>query len=583
MFQFSTISIVLFLTAILNLLTFYASWQKRKTKGGYYFSFAMLATAFWVFSVALDYAAVPVPLKIFFAKLETLFYNPALFLIFVFFLIYVGFDRWLEKSWLRVLLIGIPTLNIFVTFTNDWHHLYWSHFSPSTVGKNILVFHHGPAFAWTAASGYVLVVIMLFVLIRTALQSPTGTRRQYLVLFFALLIPTLSNVFYLINIPGLEGLDWSSIFFSLSGLLLLWAFYGTRFLDLVPIARYSIVEKMGNPIIVLDNGDRIVDLNPAATKTFEITRRSIGGKVNTVFAEHLELLGQILSGSDQEKNFMLTFPDREKRYFDVDITLLRDYREHIFGKLFVFRDITEQHKSNLAQKERLEEIQALNESLKKTQDIVVEQASQLAVVEERKRLGRDLHDSVNQSIHSVMLSAETLQALLEIGQIEKAHYVAERIQVGGLQALKEVRLLLYEIISPLKDEKANFIDLMQERLNMVEKRVGIQANIEVVNREHLHCSRERIENLYWLAIEALNNALKHARATEVLIRVNCTEEHLIVEIKDNGIGFNVDDVKSGGLGMRSMYERARLLNGELTINSVPGEGTTVRFWATIEP
>ena len=111
--------------------------------------------------------------------------------------------------------------------------------------------------------------------------------------------------------------------------------------------------------------------------------------------------------------------------------------------------------------QRLFEIQELNKNLQESQAQVVAQQRRLAKLEERKRLGRDMHDSVNQSIHSLMLFSETLISLLKKDQINKAISVAERIQESGRRALKEIRLLVFETQSQEADEITDLIAALQ--------------------------------------------------------------------------------------------------------------------------
>ena len=86
------------------------------------------------------------------------------------------------------------------------------------------------------------------------------------------------------------------------------------------------------------------------------------------------------------------------------------------------------------------------------------------------------------------------------------------------------------------------------------------------------------EELYRIALEALNNALKHAAATLVTVHIHADDRNVELEIADNGIGFNPDAVSDrGGVGLISMHERAERLDGSLTILSVPGEGTRVKI------
>ncbi len=205
----------------------------------------------------------------------------------------------------------------------------------------------------------------------------------------------------------------------------------------------------------------------------------------------------------------------------------------------------------------------------------MERQNELAKVEERRRMGRDLHDSVNQSIHSLMLSSETLQVLLEKGRIEQAIPVTKHIKGSGLQALKEIRLLLYETQSPLIDEGTKFLELLEDRLNMVERRIGINAEVVIAGDHDTHCPVEWNENLYWLTLEALNNAIKYAKARSVTVSFRCGGKSLELDIEDDGVGFDIDTLKVGGLGMRTMRERAELLGGDLNITSALGKGTCV--------
>ena len=90
------------------------------------------------------------------------------------------------------------------------------------------------------------------------------------------------------------------------------------------------------------------------------------------------------------------------------------------------------------------------------------------------------------------------------------------------------------------------------------------------------------ENLFWITIEALNNALKHAQAHNMKIILRTSPLHIELEICDDGIGFDLQRARAGGMGLQNMRERANLLHGTLEILSTPGKGTCVQFRADIE-
>ena len=206
---------------------------------------------------------------------------------------------------------------------------------------------------------------------------------------------------------------------------------------------------------------------------------------------------------------------------------------------------------------------------------------QLAAFEERQRLARDLHDSVNQSIHSLVLFAETLISTLEKNNFTRAIQISRRLQESARQALKEARLMLYEIQPSAMGRDMDFVQDLETRLSTVERRAGIKVHV-VQEGSMEHCPREWYENLFWITIEALNNALKHAQARNMLITVECSPQSVNLEIADDGIGFDTAKVRSGGFGLRTMRERSDLLSGKLTIISSPGNGSRVCFHADIK-
>ena len=205
----------------------------------------------------------------------------------------------------------------------------------------------------------------------------------------------------------------------------------------------------------------------------------------------------------------------------------------------------------------------------------------LTAVEERQRLARDLHDSVNQSIHSLVLFSETLISTLERNNTDRARQIADRLKESARQALKETRLLLYEIQAPASEGSVDLVQALQRRLATVEQRAGIRAQI-VQEGSLEYCPPGWSENLFWIAIEALNNALKHAQAHSMKIVIRSLPQSVDLEIIDDGIGFNPNQRQSGGMGLQTMRERANQLDGDLAIHSSAGMGTRVHFHSQIK-
>lgn len=243
--------------------------------------------------------------------------------------------------------------------------------------------------------------------------------------------------------------------------------------------------------------------------------------------------------------------------------------ERIEAVLLELRNQTKQLKET---NEYLEQQIEENEKLR-------QQAAEVAIVEERNRLARDLHDSVTQSLYSLTLFAEASQRLASNGDIDRAKDYLKQVGDTAQQALKEMRLLVYEL-RPLMLEKVGLIGALQQRLDAVEGRTGIETQLQVNDIVELPTHIE--EALYRIAQEALNNTLKHANAQSVSVNVILHDNHIRLAIIDDGDGFDTDEPSSGGLGLTSIRERAEKLGATLIITSAPGAGTQIELSLVID-
>lgn len=203
-----------------------------------------------------------------------------------------------------------------------------------------------------------------------------------------------------------------------------------------------------------------------------------------------------------------------------------------------------------------------------------EQAQQVAVLEERQRLARELHDSVTQAMYGVTLYAEAAARLLSAGQAEPAYGHLQEVRQTAQEALREMRLLIFELRPPVL-EQAGLAAALQARLETVEGRSGLKTEFVVEGERLLPADIEA--GLYRIAQETMNNVLKHAQAHCISVHLRQNEQTVVLEIIDDGIGFELDAARrQGGLGLPGMEERVTQLGGELTIRSRPREGTSVR-------
>ncbi len=196
-------------------------------------------------------------------------------------------------------------------------------------------------------------------------------------------------------------------------------------------------------------------------------------------------------------------------------------------------------------------------------------AEEIAVFEERQRLARDLHDSVTQSLYSLSLFSRAGREAAEDGDTDRLIYSLKELERNTLVALREMRLLLYEL-RPVDLEQGGLIPAIEMRLNTVERRAGLELEVQL--DEYMDLPQSYEVELYRIIVEALNNVVKHAAASHLTLQLTQANGCLNLQITDNGIGFDPAQTK-GGMGLRNIKERVAQLSGQLTISSKPGGGT----------
>ena len=201
-------------------------------------------------------------------------------------------------------------------------------------------------------------------------------------------------------------------------------------------------------------------------------------------------------------------------------------------------------------------------------------AAQFSIAAQRTQIAQDLHDSVTQSLYSANLFAEAGRETAEAGDVRGASHYFSRIGDTTQQALKEMRLFLYELRPPDVVEDG-LVDALQKRLDTVEKRSGMEARLRLDGSTTF--PEEIGDQFYRIAQEALNNVVKHAEADEVNVFLRADNGIMGLEIVDNGRGFDPEKAdQAGGMGLQTMRERAAQINGRFNIDTAPGQGTSIQ-------
>ncbi|UGS33728.1 GAF domain-containing sensor histidine kinase [Capillimicrobium parvum] len=228
--------------------------------------------------------------------------------------------------------------------------------------------------------------------------------------------------------------------------------------------------------------------------------------------------------------------------------------------------------------QELLELLAAHAAIAITNARLLERSRELSIVSERNRLALELHDAVSQKLFSVVLSAEAAATLVERDPAAAGERVARTGELAR-EALDELRDLVGELRPP-DLERDGLAAVLRKHVAVLRSVHDISIGLEVDLADAAgDVDPRRDRELLRIAQEALHNALRHAGAREIGVRVAGADGGLVLEIHDDGAGFDPADpeLRSRRLGLTSMEERAARLGGRLAIRSSPGAGTTVRL------
>jgi len=199
-------------------------------------------------------------------------------------------------------------------------------------------------------------------------------------------------------------------------------------------------------------------------------------------------------------------------------------------------------------------------------------SNEAAVLEERKRLARDLHDTVSQQLFAIHMSASSLPKLLELDQARAASVMEQLISISTM-AQKQMRSYIAQL-RPLELEGRSLQEALDKWFPDYCRQNGLQGVLDWRVKEKLSEAKEH--QLFLIIQEAMANVVKHAGARTASLTLSENERQVVLTLQDDGAGFRPDHVKRGSYGLSTMRERANKLGGDASIISKPGSGTRVR-------
>ena len=234
-----------------------------------------------------------------------------------------------------------------------------------------------------------------------------------------------------------------------------------------------------------------------------------------------------------------------------------DETGQIINAVNIIQDITERKQSE--------------ESLQQIQAELALGVQERATLKERQRLARELHDSVSQALYGISLGAHTAISLFDTDRekvLEALNYVISLTTAG----ITEMRALIFEL-RPESLEMEGLVEALTKQVKALRARHGIEVELHLCPEPEIPFAVKEV--LYRIALEALQNAVKHAHPSRLELHLENQAGCLSLKVRDNGIGFNPQGSFPGHLGLRSMHERALSVGGTLNLTSEIDYGTQV--------
>jgi len=343
--QWTPYTTVLVLAATISGTSALYVWLRDRVPGSRMAMVVAMADVAWMLGYVLELVIVDQSAKVFLNKVQYLgiVVVPGAWLAFT--LQYTGRGGWLTSHHLALLCVE-PVGTLALVFTNESHNLFWGPASLVTDGSfSVLVRPHGMAYWVHAAYTYTLLLIALYLLVQMLVRSRHLYRRQASVLLLATLLPLLASVLMVSGLDILPHLDLTPLAFTGSSLMLTWSLFYLRISDIVPVARRLVVESMSDGVIVLDEQNRVVDLNAVVKSMFGNGASDvIGQPVEQVWPECLDLIERYCDGSGINEEIALGEGDVQRTY-DVRISPILDWRNRLNSRVVVLRDITDRKHS----------------------------------------------------------------------------------------------------------------------------------------------------------------------------------------------------------------------------------------------
>jgi PAS domain S-box-containing protein len=319
----------------------------------------MFSAAAWAVLYALDLLTASLPLRVFYHDLRFLFLPFFSVLELWLIIAYLNKTEWLRRD-LAAAVLAVPVLAAVLALTSPYHTLFRYGFWIDSSGPvTILQYSESPFFVFYSLYSLILVVLAILILIAGTRKRGTLWEMQTVLLLLALATPTAINYAFQAGLTPIPGVNMAPALLWVPAILFTIALFRYRFLDIAPVARSRLIETMSTPMLVLDTGGRIVDLNPAAASLFSLPPATAPGKsIEKVVPDWQEFLALCRAGGKQERD--ITIPhDSGRRLYTVSTEPLLAGDGKPEASIIFLQDITERKNAEQALRDSEARLQSI--------------------------------------------------------------------------------------------------------------------------------------------------------------------------------------------------------------------------------
>ncbi|WP_461610980.1 sensor histidine kinase [Cytobacillus kochii] len=318
-------------------------------------------------------------------------------------------------------------------------------------------------------------------------------------------------------------------------------------------------------IKVIDEGDRLESQTRFARKRLsEVSmhfKDYTEAQVRDAYEKAHQLQMDLSMNRQMEKQLRDRRDDIERRLVGVSDTIER--AEHLISQITVVMNYL------------MSDIKQMGEML---EDAKMKQEFGLQIIEaqeeERKRLSREIHDGPAQMMANVMMRSDLIERVYKERGTDEAMEEIRNLKKMVRSALYEVRRIIYDL-RPMALDDLGLVPTLKKYLQTIEEyHNSTKITFMNVGKEVRLPSQYEVA-LFRLIQEAVQNAMKHADAEEIIVKIEINNERIAVVIRDNGKGFDINKKKAQSFGIIGMRERVELLEGQLSIDSNIGKGTII--------